>query len=87
MKILIWKSHDEISVYDVSTPEKLKVCIEVAMDCIDCDQDQGLLEQVQQHIEKHADNLEQLTRAFNSIRNAVTSDRYMFEQFYIGELE
>jgi hypothetical protein len=87
MKILIWKSHDEISVYDVSTPEKLKVRIEEAIDCLDGGPLQGLLEMVQQHIEKHADNLEQLTRAFNSIRDAVTSDYDMFEQFYIGELE
>ena len=88
MKILIWKSHGDIRVYDVSTPEKLKAQIEDAIACV---QDWGLdktIELVQNHIEKHPDDIKELTRAFNTIKIAVDPGSHeMFEDFYIGVLE
>ena len=87
MKILIWKSHGDIRVYDVSTPEKLKAQIEDAIDCLE---DWGLekqIELVQRHIEKHPDNIAELTRAFNTISSMVGDGADMFEQFYIGDLQ
>ena len=86
MKILIWKSNGSIRVYDVSTPDKLRTQIEDAIDCLE---DWGLentVKMVQTHIEKRPDDLAELTRAFNTIKNAVEGSD-TFEQFYIGELE
>ncbi len=87
MKILIWKSHGDISVYDVSTPEKLKAQIEDAIGCLDGWGLEKKLQLVQTHIEKHPDNLVELTRAFNTIKNAVGNGDDMFEEFYIGDLK
>jgi uncharacterized protein YqgV (UPF0045/DUF77 family) len=86
MKILIWKSNGSIRVYDVSTPDKLRTQIEDAIDCLE---DWGLedkVDVVQTHIEKHPDDLAELTRAFNTIKNAVEGSD-AFEQFYIGDLQ
>jgi hypothetical protein len=87
MKILIWKSYGDIRVYDVSTPEKLKVQIENAIECLD---GWGLEKEiilVEKHIEKYPDNLTELMKAFNTIRNAINpGSEDMFEQFYIDDL-
>ena len=88
MKILIWKSNGDIRVYDVSTPEKLKAQIEDAIECVDKWGLEKKVQLVQKHIEKYPDNLVELTRAFNTIKNAVEdSDDSIFEQFYIGDLK
>jgi citrate lyase beta subunit len=88
MNILIWKSHGDIRVYDVSTPDKLKAQIEDTLSCI---QDWGMdktIGLVQKHIEKHPDDIKELTRAFNIIKDAVDPGSHeMFEDFYITVLE
>jgi hypothetical protein len=87
MKILIWKSHGNIRVYDVSTPEKLRSQIEDAIDCLEGWGLENTVKMVQTHIEKYPDNLVELTRAFNTISSAIGDGDHTFEQFYIGELE
>jgi hypothetical protein len=87
MKILIWKSHGDIRVYDVSTPDKLRAQIEDAIDCLEGWGLENTVKMVQTHIERHPDDLAELTRAFNKISIAVGDGDDMFEQFYIGELE
>ena len=87
MKILIWKSHGAISVYDVSTPEKLRAQIEDAIDCLEGWGLENTVELVQRHIERHPDDLVELTRAFNKISIVVGDGDDMFEQFYIGDLQ
>ena len=88
MKILIWKSHGDICVYDVSTPEKLKAQIDTAIYCI---QGWGLdaeVNAVQKHINKYPDDLNKLTQAFNTLRSAIgpgTED--MFEEFFMDVLQ
>jgi hypothetical protein len=87
MKILIWKSHGDIRVYDVSTPDKLRAQIEDAIDCLDGWGLEKEVELLQKHIEKHPNDLVELSRAVNQIMMAVGDEEEMFEQFYIGELE
>lgn len=86
MKILIWKSNGSIRVYDVSTPDKLRTQIEDAIDCLEGWGLEDKVDVVQTHIEKHPDDLAELTRAFNTIKNAVEGSD-AFEQFYIGDLQ
>jgi len=86
MKILIWKSHGSIRVYDVSTSEKLRAQIEDAIDCLDGWGLEDKVDVVQKHIEKHPDDLAELTRAFNTIKHAVEGGD-TFEEFYIGDLQ
>jgi len=87
MKILIWKSNGAIRVYDVSTPDKLRAVIEDAIDCLDGWGLENTVELVKTHIEKHPDDLVELSRAVNQIMIAVGDEEEMFEQFYIGDLQ
>ena len=87
MKILIWKSHGAIRVYDVSTPDKLRAQIEDAIDCLEGWGLENTVKMVQTHIERHPDDFAELTRAFNKISIAVGDGDDMFEQFYIGDLQ
>lgn len=87
MDILIWKSHGDICVYDVSTPEKLKAQIEIAIECL---QGWGLEEKiavVQEHIDKHPDNLYELRHAFRALARAIGEDSDAFEAFHLDTLQ
>jgi hypothetical protein len=89
MDILIWKSHGDICVYDVSTPEKLKAHLDTAIYCV---QGWGLDEKiaaVQKHINMYPDDLNKLRQAFNTLRAAVWNDdpSEMFEEFYLDVLQ
>jgi hypothetical protein len=71
----------------VSTPEKLKARIEDAIECLDGWGLEKKVELVQNHMEKHPDDIKELTRAFNTIKNEVGDGDDMFEEFYIGDLK
>jgi hypothetical protein len=88
MNVLVWKSYGDISVYDVSTPEKLKALIHMMLDCIE---DWGLEKTVQiveENIEAHPNDFKVLNKCFNSICNAVgVGSHELFEAILITEIQ
>ena len=87
MKVMVWKSYGDISVYDVSTPEKL---IEQISNIIACVEDWGLdkkIKLVKDHIEKHPEDMVELRRAFNTIKNAIGTGDDNFEDLFITDLK
>jgi len=87
MDILIWKSHGDICVYDVSTPEKLKAQIEMAIACVQGWHIDEKIAVVQEHINKHPDNSYELRRAFRTLTRAIGDDSDAFEAFYMDALQ
>lgn len=87
MKVLVWKSYGDISVYDVSTPDKLKEQITTMIACVD---GWGLDKQVklvESHMEKHPEDIVELRRAFNTMKNAIGTGDDNFEDIFITELK
>lgn len=87
MQVLVWKSYGDISVHDVSTPEKFKNQI---FDMIDCVGGWGIekeIELVESHIEKHPEDMKELRRAFNTLVNAIGEGADNFEDIFITELK
>lgn len=89
MNILIWKGYGEIDAYDISTPEKFKSVIETMIDCVDGWGIDNEVNVVKKHIEKHPDDLKEIRRAFNTLKNAINPayDNDNFESLFISELK
>jgi hypothetical protein len=88
MKVLVWKSHGDISVYDVSTPEKLISRIQDIIVCVDGWGLEKQTELVEGHVAKYPEDIKELTRAFNTIKNAVNPGSHeMFEDLFITSVE
>jgi hypothetical protein len=87
MKILVWKSYGEIEVYAAESAEQLEKIVESMISCLDnwCLEDKIKL--ARDHIEKHRGDYCEITRAFNTIKNAVQdSDHESFERIFLTNL-
>jgi hypothetical protein len=70
MKVLVWCSYGNTSVYDISTPEKFKSVIEKIISAVS-DWEIEAVPRIEQHIDKHKDNWDEIKRAFNTLRDNI----------------
>jgi hypothetical protein len=87
MKILVWKSYGDINVYAAETPAQMISIIKTMIKCVDgWDLDDGC-ELARGHIAKYPDNMIELRKAFNTMRNAVEPGSHeSFEDIFITDV-
>lgn len=88
MKVLVWQSYGDIKVYAAETPAQVTGIIETMIECVggwDLDEK---CDRVKAHIEKYPDDMKELTKAFNTMRNAVgVGSHESFEAIFITDVK
>jgi len=87
MKILVWKSYGDIKVYAAETPAQMVGIIETMIECVDGWDLDKKCELVQEHIVKYPDDMVELKKAFNTMRNAVSPGSHeSFEDIFLTDV-
>ena len=87
MKVLVWKSYGDIKVYAAETPAQMVCIIETMIGCVDGWGLQDKCEQVEAHIAKYPDDIVELKKAYNTMRNAVSPGSHeSFEDIFLTEV-
>lgn len=91
MKVLVWKSHGCMDIYDVNTPELFASRINDILEIVSEDHwdMQRKVELVKAHMQKHPDDVRELRRAFNTLVNEINPawDNSDFEELYVTDLK
>ena len=86
MRVLVWKSYGDIKVYAAETPTQMIDIIDTMIACVDgWDLDKSI-KLVRGHIAKYPENMVELRKAFNTMRNAVCPGSHeSFEDIFITD--